>query len=59
MRYSKRIPNTRALGQEIKEKGFLDKLGLGGGNEILDVERLFIGGQSMGGWTSIASCAGT
>ena len=36
----------------------MDKLGLGSDKLILDTERLFISGQSMGGWTSIASCAG-
>jgi hypothetical protein len=55
---TKRIPQCHAIGTEIKEKGFLDKLGLGMGSPILDVDRLFIGGQSMGGWTSILACAG-
>ena len=54
MRFSlKRVPQCHALGNEIKDKGFLDKLGLGSSNTILDVERLFIGGQSMGGWTAM------
>ena len=48
-----RTSNVNALGREIVEKGFLDKLGLAGGSPVLDVERLFIAGKSAGGWTSI------
>ena len=59
MRYGKRVSQCHAIGEEIKNKGFMDKLGLGSDNLILDTEKLFIGGQSMGGWTSIASCAGS
>lgn len=57
-RYQKRVSQCHAIGEEIKDKGFMDKLGLGSDKLILDTERLFISGQSMGGWTSIASCAG-
>ena len=41
---TKRVPQCHAIGVEIKDKGFLDKLGLGMGSPILDVDRLFIGG---------------
>jgi len=41
---TKRVPQCLAIGAEIKDKGFLDKLGLGMGSPILDVDRLFIGG---------------
>jgi len=45
MRYEKkRVPQCIALGLEIKEKDFLEKIGLGAGAPIFDVERLFIGG---------------
>jgi len=47
-----------AVGREIKEDGFLSRLGFSGGSPNLDVDRLFISGQSLGGWTSIISCCG-
>ena len=47
-----------ALGNEIKDINFLSRLGLSVGQTNFDVDRLFISGQSMGGWTSIISCCG-
>jgi len=41
----------------MKEKEFLSKLGLGSDNTNLWCEKLFIGGQAMGGFTSILCAA--
>jgi hypothetical protein len=57
-RYEIRVPNVQAIGNEIKDKNFLNNLGLGEGSPCLDTERLFVSGQSMGGWTSVLSSSG-
>ena len=56
IRYKKRLEDMHALGNQIKGGDFLSKIGLEATN--FDVDRLFISGQSMGGWTSIISCCG-
>ena len=44
MKFGKRVPQCLAIGAEIKNKGFLDKLGLGMDSPMLDTDRLFISG---------------
>jgi dienelactone hydrolase len=58
IRYAKRKGDAHAVGLEIKESDFLNKIGLADRTPSFDSDRLFISGQSMGGWTSIISCCG-